>query len=610
MNRVVISMFSLAKELFALLTPAQRRGYLSLQIMMVLMAFMELLGIASIGPFMALVADVQLLETNSTLNKVYLASGVSTHTDFLFITGFVVLLTLGFASILSIFTTWRLSLFAFSVGTEFSDRLYRYYLQKEWLFHASGSSAQLTKQISTEAFRVTSSIVLPFIEMNARIVLALFISVSIFIYNPIIASIGIILFVSGYILIYKVIRNRITLYGDNISTTSTDRFRLMNEGFGGIKDLLLYNRSSEFVHQFEKSGRVFARAQGVNIALGSAPRYLMELLAFGSMISLVLVLLVTRDGNLSQVLPILGIYALAGFKLLPALQQIYYSITTIRGNTAAFDSIKEDLRTSLLVDDEQGALAIKNKKVIDLTKAKNIRLNNVSFIYPNKKNPALIDINIDIPINSTVGFVGESGSGKSTAIDLILGLIFPNKGQLMLDDLVIDSENIKGWQKNIGFVPQSIFLSEGSITENVAFGVCSKDTDLGKVKQAVKLAHLEPLVNSLPEGLETKVGERGVQLSGGQRQRIGIARALYNQADILVFDEATSALDGITEKVIMDSIQELSGQKTILMIAHRLKTVKNCDVIYLMEQGRVVEQGTYQQLIDNNPIFKKMAKFS
>ncbi|WP_265088499.1 ATP-binding cassette domain-containing protein [Psychrobacter immobilis] len=224
--------------------------------------------------------------------------------------------------------------------------------------------------------------------------------------------------------------------------------------------------------------------------------------------------------------------------------------------------------------------------------------------------PALNNINIDIPINATVGFVGESGSGKSTAIDLLLGLISPNEGQLMLDDLVIDNKNRQAWQQNIGFVPQSIFLSEGSIAENVAFGLRSQDIDLLKVQQAIKLAHLAPLVARLTEGVHTKVGERGVQLSGGQRQRIGIARALYNQADVLVFDEATSALDGITEKVIMDAIQELSGQKTIVMIAHRLKTVKNCDIIYLMERGEMVEQGTYQQLIDNNPTFKKMAQYS
>ena len=609
-------MLQLAKELFLLLTPNQRRRYYSLQIMVFLMAVMELLAIASIGPFMALVADMQLLETNAMFNRIYIASSVSTHTDFLFITGFVVLLLLGISSVLSIVTTWRLSLFAISVGTEIGDRLYGYYLRKDWLFHANGSSAQLTKQISTEAMRVTNSIILPFLQMNSRFVLAVFISAGIFIYNPLIAVVGVFLFVSGYVIIYKLIRNRIALYGEHISSTSTERFRLMNEGFGGIKDVLLYNRSNNFITQFEHSGKIFSNAQGINSALTQVPRYLMELLAFGAMISLVLVLLITRNGDLSQVLPVLAVYALAGFKLLPALQQIYGSVATIRGNTAAFDAIKTDLKSSLTMQSEDASISIKPSQKatvdlgFDLKNIKNIQLNNVSFTYPNKETPAISNINIKIPINSTVGFVGESGSGKSTTIDLLLGLIEPNKGQLMLDDIAINRNNRQDWQQNIGFVPQSIFLSEGNIAENIAFGLNSKDIDLEKVRQAIKLAHLESLVNSLPEGLNTTVGERGVKLSGGQRQRIGIARALYNQADVLVFDEATSALDGITEKVIMDAIQELSGQKTIIMIAHRLKTVQKCDVIYLMEHGKVVEQGNYQQLIDSNSQFKKMAMYS
>ena len=597
-------MFHLAKELFVLLTPDQRRRYFTLQIMVVFMALMELLGIASIGPFMALVADMQLLETNATLNKIYIASGVATHTEFLFIAGSFVLLMLAIASVLSVVTTWRLSLFAFSTGTEIGDRLYRYYLQKDWLFHASGSSTQLTKQIATEALRVTSFIILPLIQMNARIVLAIFISVGIFIYNPLIASVGVILFVSGYVIIYKVIRKRIMLYGQHVSTTSTDRFRLMNEGFGGIKDVLLYDRSHEFVNQFQKSGKLLAHAQGVNTALSQAPRYLMELLAFGAMISLVLVLLVTREGDLSQVLPVLAVYALAGFKLLPALQQIYGSVTTIRGNTAAFDAIKTDLLASLTLSDGQPS----KTSNINLANAKNIRLSNVSFNYPNKQTAALSSLTINIPVNTTVGFVGESGSGKSTTIDLLLGLIAPNTGQLLLDDTVIDSNNILSWQQRIGFVPQSIFLSEGSIAENIGFGLSTEDINLEKVKQAVKLSHLDALVDSLPTGLDAKVGERGVQLSGGQRQRIGIARALYNDADILVFDEATSALDGITEKIIMDAIQELKGQKTIILIAHRLKTVQHCDIIYFMEQGKVVDQGTYHELLEKNTQFKEMAE--
>lgn len=597
-------MLYLAKELFSLLTPNQRRRYLYLQIMVFFMAIMELLGIASIAPFMALVADVQLLETNTTLKKIYLASGVESHEKFLFLTGSIVLIMLSTASILSIITTWRLSLFALSVGTEIGDRLYRYYLNKDWLFHASGSSAQLTKQIATEALRVTNFIILPLIQMNARLVLALFIIVGIFIYNPLIAIIGVTLFICGYVVIYKVIRKRIARYGQHVSTTSTDRFRLMNEGFGGIKDVLLYNRRQDFIDQFEMSGKVLAHAQGVNTALSQVPRYLMELLAFGALITLVLVLLIANNSTLSQVLPVLAIYALAGFKLLPALQQIYASVTTVRGNTAAFEAIKADLLASLTLDEQSKADLQSN----DFQYIKKIKLDNVSFTYPNKMSPALNNINIEIPVNATIGFVGESGSGKSTLIDLLLGLIEPSQGALMLDNKTIGSNNKHAWQQRIGFVPQSIFLSEGSIAENIAFGLNKKDIDIEKVQQAVKYSHLESLVNSLPQGLNTKVGERGIQLSGGQRQRIGIARALYNQADVLVFDEATSALDGITEKVIMDAIQELSGQKTIVMIAHRLKTVQKCDVIYFIEQGRVVDQGTYQQLIDSNPKFKKMAE--
>lgn len=599
-------MFNLAKELFNLLTPDQRKSYLSLQIMVFLMAVMELLGIASIAPFMSLVADMQLLETNAILNKIYLFSGIDSHEHFLFLTGVIVLFMLGIASLLSIITTWRLSLFAFSIGTEIGDSLYRYYLNQGWLFHAGGSSAQLTKQIATESMRVTNYVVLPFMQMNARLVLAIFISIGIFVFNPIIASVGIILFVSGYLIIYKIIRKRLTRYGKDISSTSISRFRLMNEGFGGIKDVLLYKRDDDFLEKFKQSGKVLAHAQGMNTALSQTPRYFMELVAFGALISLVLALLISHDGTLSQVLPVLAIYALAGFKLLPALQQIYGSVTTIRGNTAAFDAIKSDLRAARVKEINQDIIP----KSIDLSEIDHIKFNNVSFTYPNKKTPALNYINIKIPINATVGFVGESGSGKSTAIDLLLGLIEPDIGQLMLNDIVIDSNHRYGWQKHIGFVPQSIFLSEGTIAENIAFGLNDKDIDLKKINQAIKLAHLESLISSLPSGLETKVGERGVQLSGGQRQRIGIARALYNQPNVLVFDEATSALDGMTEKVIMDAIQEMSGQKTIVLIAHRLKTVQQCDIIYLMDKGKIVDQGTYQELIENNPQFRKMAKLT
>lgn len=602
-------MLNTLKELFQLLTPVQRRKFYVLQILVVLMAIMELVGIASIGPFMALVADISLIETNSLYKQLYLTSGISNPTDFLFLAGLAVLLMLGLASVISILTTWRLSLYSMQVGTEIADRLYEHYLQQNWLFHSTGSSAQLTKQVATEAPRVTGAIIVPAMQLNSRLVLAVIISAAVISYNPIIALIGLLMFGAGYVVIYQLIKKRLIVNGGNISSTSTQRFRLMHEGFGGIKDILILGRNKHFIEQFHQEGKTLARAQGTTSAFSQVPRYFMELLAFGAMISLVLVLLKLENGELSKVLPVLAVYALAGFKLLPALQQIYGSITTIKGGIAAFESIKPDLVASQTTTSKPSKSSKPSTaNALDINQAKTLKLNEITFTYPNKHQPALDNITMQIPINATIGLVGESGSGKSTTIDLILGLLQPDKGKLYLDAQEINASNLREWQQHIGFVPQSIYLSEGSIAENIAFGLSKAEINLEQVKQAAKLAHLDELIASLDKGLDTKVGERGVQLSGGQRQRIGIARALYNQASVLVFDEATSALDGITEKIIMDAIHELSGKKTIIMIAHRLKTVQQCDIIYMMDKGKVVAQGTYNQLLENNLKFKEMAE--
>lgn len=599
-------MLSVIKELFALLSHKQRKHFYILQFLVILMAFTELLGIASIAPFMALVGDPSLLQQEGIYSKLYQLSGISNPVDFLFVAGCLVLLMLTISTIVSMLTTWRLAVYGASVGTELADRLYTYYMHQSWLFHASGSSAQLTKQVSTEANRISNGIIQPLMNLNAKLVLAIFISISIFIYNPIIALAGISAFVLAYMIMYKLVRKSLIFNGRRLSAVSTHRFRLMNEGFGGIKDVLLLDRRYDFIDRFTEQGGLQARAQGTNNTINLVPRFFVELLAFGAMISLVLILIKGYDGNLGQVLPVLAIYALACFKLLPALQQIYSSITQIKGNSAAFEAVKEDLQQSETAQNELN----KRTTAPKLKLKQKIRLDDISFAYPNKEKYALNSVSISIPNNHVIGIVGSSGSGKSTLIDIILGLLPPQSGEIYIDDTLVTKDNIRGWQNNLGFVPQSIFLSEGSIAENIAFGIPTNEIDYDQVMRAISLAHLTELVEELPEGINTKVGERGVQLSGGQRQRIGIARALYNEADVLIFDEATSALDGITEKIIMDAIHDFTGQKTIIMIAHRLKTVQKCDTIYLMEKGRVVDQGTYQQLVDNNSNFREMAKHS
>lgn len=599
-------MLKVIKQLFSLLTDRQLKQFYMLQILVVVMAFTELLGIASIAPFMALVGDISILETNSIFAQLYQLSGLSNPTDFLFYAGVTVLTMLTFSTLVSMFTIWKLSIFGARIGTEIADRLYTYYMQQSWQFHASGSSAQLTKQVSTEAMRISNGIVQPLMQMNAKLVLALFISVSIVIYDPVVAILGLFIFSLAYFILYRLVRKKLVSNGQKLSQVATDRFRLMNEGFGGIKDVLLLNRSHDFIERFQDSGKVYARAQGTNIAISQVPRYFIELIAFGAMISLVLVLIKLHSGNLGEVLPILAVYALAAFKLLPALQQIYSSISQIKGNVAAFDAVKDDLEQSF---ESQKVVSYSSKSTpIYIKKA--ITLNNMEFSYPGKDRPAVNGVNMAIPVNSVVGLVGSSGSGKSTLIDLLLGLLTPQQGTLCVDDVTITPENKRLWQDLLGFVPQSIFLSEGSIAENIAFGVPINDINMSQVMNAVALAHLTELVKDLPKGVNTKVGERGVQLSGGQRQRIGIARALYHRAEVLVFDEATSALDGITEKIVMDAIHEFSGKKTIIMIAHRLKTVEKCDIIYLMKQGKIVDSGTYQELVEKNLEFRQMAAHS
>ena len=596
-------MLKIIKELFSLLTPRQRKRFYALQAQVIIMAFAEIVSIASIVPFMALVGDLSILEGDNLLGALYLKSNVVDEYQFIFYLGIIVLFTLILAASTSMYIAWRVSMFANDIGAEISHRLYSYYLNQDWLFHTMGSSSNLIKKISTESTRVTHEVLLPLMQMNSRIILISFILLIIFFYDPIVVIAGFIVFSVPYIILFKFVQKLLASNSKNISSMFVERFRLMSEGFGGIKDVLLLGRSGDFKKRFFKAGNKLAHAQGTNVAIAAVPRYFMELLAFGSMVGLVLYLVKASEGNLGVLLPTLSVYALAGFKLLPALQQIYGSIARIKGNLSAYDSIREDLKD---INAENGIEVQTNQQV--WSKHNEINLKDITFCYPNKIIPALKSVSLTIKPNSTVGFIGTSGSGKSTLADVIIGLIKPQQGEINIDGVPLIKNNSRAWKNKIGFVPQSIFLTEGTIAENVAFGIQQDLIDYDQVEKALKLAHMKEWVSGLKLGTQTKVGERGVQLSGGQRQRIGIARALYYEADVLVFDEATSALDGITEKIIMEAIHEFKGQKTLIMIAHRLKTIQKCDQIFMMEKGCVIDNGTYQQLLEKNEMFKKMSE--
>ncbi|XKH58862.1 ABC transporter ATP-binding protein/permease [Halomonas sediminis] len=604
-------MFSQLKELYSLLTTEQRKKLLRLQFLVLLMSLAEIAGVISIGPFMALVGDMTQLQGEGMMAELYRDSGAKTPRAFLFWLGIGVLVVLTGSALLSMYTIWRLSMYGARVGGELSSRLYRHYMYQPWLFHASGSSSQLTNQIAQECGRITTGIINPLMQMNAKLVMALLMSIAIFLYNPLVAMAGLLIYSVAYFLLYRTVRRRLIRNGRTISVAQYQRFKLMGEGFGGIKDALLLGRQQLFTDRFDRACERFARAQGTNQAMSQAPRYAIELVAFGSVIFLVLYLLAAHQGNVGTILPVLSVYALAGFKLLPAFQQVYTSISQTRANLAAFDSLRDDLRASALTPKSRiGDSPAEQPREARWSPRRSIELKNVTFTYPGKQEPAVKELDLEIPVNQVIGLVGASGSGKSTTIDLLLGLIEPSQGEVLVDDQPVTSTNRRAWQNTLGFVPQSIFLADSSIRENIGFGLPPDVIDDEKVRHAASLAHLDKLLAELPDGLETRVGERGVQLSGGQRQRIGIARALYHDAEVLILDEATSALDGITEKMIMEAIHDFSGKKTIIMIAHRLATVKQCDCIYLMSGGRIVSHGTYQELTEYSSEFKKMAKYS
>lgn len=599
-------MFILIKELFHLLTAEQRKAFFKLQALVVVMAFAEIFAISSIVPFMTLVGDISILDKENLISQLYDYSGFSSRTDFTAFLGVTVLLMLGISALISTTTIWRLSMFATKLGSEIADELFVFYMKQNWMFHASTSSSQLTKKITNESSRVTSQILIPIMQVNARLIFSIFLIAAIFIYDPTVAVSGLFIFSIAYFVLFKFVRGRLQNNGKIISQVFEQRFRLMNESFGGIKDILLLGRAEDFIKRFNQSGRLLASSQGGNTALAQVPRYFMELVAFGSIITLVIYLLINQDGNLNVILPILSLYALAGFKLLPAFQQIYSGVATVKGNISAFETIKNDLYDAKQQQKPFDKSGLDPQSCLPLTNK--IELHNLFFTYPGKQSPAVNNLNLTIPAYTVTGVVGHSGSGKSTLVDILLGLISAQSGQLSVDGQLICAGNRRKWQNSIGFVPQNIFLSEGTIAENVAYGISEQHINLKQVNKALCLAHLDEFVSRLEDGIQTKVGERGVQLSGGQRQRIGIARALYNDPDVLVFDEATSALDGITEKMIMDAIHDFSGMKTIILIAHRLKTVQKCDQIILLEEGVIVDKGTYSELIQNNPSFKKMAE--
>ena len=586
------------KKILFLLSPDERLSAFFLMLMILIMALLDLIGVASILPFMAVLTSPSLIETNIFLHTMFEFSkifGIENNQQFLFALGILVFLLLVISLSFKALLSYVQIRFIMMRECSISKRLIEGYLHQPYSWFLSRHSAELGKTILSEVTYLIANGLSPLIELIAKGVVAFTLIVLLIIIDPKLALIvGCTLsFVYGFIFVF--VRRFLNRIGKERLKNNNLRFTSVSEAFGAAKEVKVGGLEKTYIKKFSDSAKNFALNQASSQVVGQLPRFILEAITFGG-IMLIILYMMRKTGNFNNALPIISLYVFAGYRLLPALQTIYVSFTQLSFIKPAIDSLSDDIKSLKPKNLNQ------NQDVLLLNKA--ITLKNVYYNYPNASRTALRDVNINIPAKSTVGLIGKTGSGKTTAVDIVLGLLEPQKGTLEVDGQIITKQNSRAWQRSIGYVPQHIYLSDDTIAANIAFGLHSKNINQKTVEKVAKIANLhEFILDELPEQYLTTVGERGVRLSGGQRQRIGIARALYHNPQVLILDEATSALDNQTEKVVMDAINNISKDITIILIAHRLNTANTCDIIYKLEKGEVKNKGTFQELINENDNF-------
>jgi ATP-binding cassette, subfamily B, bacterial PglK len=589
------------KKLLDLLTPHERKRAALLLGMILVMALLDMLGVASIMPFMAVLANPELVETNAFLKTAYTVSnhlGVNTTEQFLFTLGILVFILLVLSLAFKALTTYAQLRFTMMREYSIGKRLVEGYLHQPYSWFLSRHSADLGKTILSEVAAVIGGGVIPMMTLVAQsAVVAALLTLLILIDPKLAMIVGLTLAVS-YALIFKATRGFLSRIGQERIKVNQDRFTVVSEAFGASKEVKVGGLEQAYIRRFSGPAQTYARHQASAMIINQLPRFALEAIAFGGML-LVILYFMAQSGNFASALPIIALYAFAGYRLMPALQQIYGAVTQLRFAGPALDALHADLMSLRPTN--------QNPSQDDIQLQQAITLNHVQYSYPNAQHLALKDLSLTIPAGSTVGLVGTTGSGKTTTVDLILGLLEAQEGTLEVDGQVITEDNRCAWQRAIGYVPQQIYLTDDTVAANIAFGQDAKDVDQFAVEHAAKIANLHNFVkNELPQQYQTTVGERGVRLSGGQRQRIGIARALYYNPQVLILDEATSALDNLTEQAVMEAVNNLGHEITIIIIAHRLSTVKEADMIFLLEKGKLKNQGTFNELIQINERFRAM----
>ena len=596
-------MLKMIKKILAILTRRERKQLALLLVLMLTMALFQAAGVASVLPFISLVMDPEIITQNNWIQAIYTYFDFPDTNSFIIATGLLMLFLILFGNAVSAVATWAKFKFVWNNNDNISRRLLQHYLLQPYEFFLDRNSSDLAKNILTEIQFLTNGFLIPLLDFASRILIITVIITMVLIVNPLITIVAVLILGGSYMLIYWIIRNKLAYRGGRRLRANRERFKVVSEAFGGIKEVKASGREVFFLENYARASSTLSSMQAWNNLVGAIPKYILESVAFGSVIALILVLLVIK-GEAQGIIPLVSFFAFAGYRLMPAIQDIFQTSTQIKFNQATLEHIYQEMTGISTME----VIKQKNIREIDpMLFDQEIKLDEITFNYPDREEKVLEKVSLTIRKNQRIGIVGATGAGKTTLVDILLGLFIPEQGQITVDGLPIDAENVQSWQKIIGYVPQQIYLSDDTIIGNIAFGIPENQIDMEKIKKAAAIARLDEFIERLPEKYHTVVGERGVKLSGGQMQRVGIARAVYHDPQVLILDEATSALDNITEREFMEALEAAAEVKTLIIIAHRINTVRNCDIIIMLENGRVQEHGNYEMLMQYSEKFRTMA---
>lgn len=594
-------MINIYQKLFKLLDDRERKRFWWLAIIMLMVAAAEIAGFSAVLMLLNNISAPEQIQTSSALSYVYTRLGFTSTFEFQVALAMSVLGVVVFGLAVKAAGTHAMIRYSTMRGFSISSRLLAAYLRHPYPWFLRHNSAELEKNVLNEVDGLIARVITPGLRLVSNSILAVSILGFLLLVDPVVT-----LFCGGvlslvYALIYLRVRGQMARVGHDMKEALEARYLVTKEATGGIKDVKVMGLEDVYVQSYSVEALRTAKAMARMGLVAELPRFILEAITFGTLVSMILLLLFRNDGNVTEIVPTLGVIALATMRLLPSLQQIYTGLVTIRSAGPVLDAIIADFAES----PPPIPHIAPNSSPMKLDRT--LELEGVSFAYESADRPTLREVGLTIPARTTVGIVGGTGAGKTTLVDLILGLLSPTAGAIKIDGTTLTPDNLRSWQASVAYVPQTIFLTDDTIAANIAFGVPKDDIDMAAVERAARVAALHDfIVSDLPLGYDARVGERGVRLSGGQRQRIGIARALYRNPTLLIMDEATSALDNVTEREVMEAVQRIRGDKTIILIAHRLSTVRTCDTIFLMERGRLLAQGGYDELLATSEVFRRM----